>query len=61
MFSKFSELASVNKSAVDAELGKKYRDTILSPCATIDGEEMLINFLGRKPSKEAYLSSRISK
>eukprot|EP00579_Thalassiosira_antarctica_P033032 CAMPEP_0201997582 /NCGR_PEP_ID=MMETSP0905-20130828/4508_1 /ASSEMBLY_ACC=CAM_ASM_000554 /TAXON_ID=420261 /ORGANISM="Thalassiosira antarctica, Strain CCMP982" /LENGTH=691 /DNA_ID=CAMNT_0048553295 /DNA_START=20 /DNA_END=2095 /DNA_ORIENTATION=+ len=56
LFSKFSELSRDNKSVIDAHLGKKYRDTILSPCATVDGDAMLLDFLGREPSKDAFLS-----
>lgn len=56
LFSKFSALPLDNKTVVDIDLGKKYRDNILSPCATIDGEKMLRDFLGRAPSKEAFLN-----
>ncbi|KAL9182303.1 hypothetical protein ACHAXT_012955 [Thalassiosira profunda] len=59
LFSSFSKLSGEKKPLIDASLGKKYRDKILSPCATIDGEDMLVDFLERKPSKEAFLS-RIS-
>jgi len=45
-----------DKSVIDAHLGKQYRDMILSPCATLDGEKMLFNFLGREPSQDAFLS-----
>lgn len=56
LFSKFSELSSNKKSVLDLDLGKKYREKILSPCATVDGDAMLLDFLGREPSKEAFLS-----
>ena len=56
LFSKFSELSDKNQSVIDRDLGMKYRDTILSPCATADGEKMLVDFLGREPSKDAFLS-----
>mmetsp|Transcript_16803 Transcript_16803/g.36429 ORF Transcript_16803/g.36429 Transcript_16803/m.36429 type:complete len:92 (+) Transcript_16803:97-372(+) len=61
LFSKFGELSRENKSVLDVGLGKRYRDKILSPCATRDGEAMLLDFLGREPSKDAFLASRIQK
>lgn len=47
--------ADENHSVIDIGLGKKYRENILSPGATIDGEMMLLQFLGRKPVKDAFL------
>ena len=56
LFSKFDDVSRVyDKSVIDVNLGKLYRDKILSPCATLDGETMLINFLGREPSQDAFL------
>ena len=60
LFSKFEELSVDEKSIIDANLGRQYRDMILSPCATLDGERMVVNFLGRESSKDAFLQSRIS-
>lgn len=61
LFSKFNAIsADGNKSVVDIGLGKKYREKILSPCATLNGEVMLLQFLGREPTKDAFLG-RISK
>lgn len=51
LFSDFLKGSSV----MNGSLGKKYRETILSPCATVDGDTMLRNFLGREASNEAFL------
>jgi thimet oligopeptidase len=40
---------------MDPSLGRKYRDTILAPCATVDGDAMLQNFLGREASLNPFL------
>eukprot|EP00957_Ditylum_brightwellii_P198445 15123411-Ditylum_brightwellii.AAC.1 len=42
LFSEFEQASSV----VQYDLGLKYRETILSPCAMLDGNTMLRNFLG---------------
>lgn len=60
LFGEFEQVVSENRPIVDADLGKRYRDLILSPCATIGGDEMLRNFLGREPSKTAFLDHILS-
>eukprot|EP00804_Cyclotella_cryptica_P009207 CCRYP_019218-RA/>CCRYP_019218-RA protein AED:0.24 eAED:0.24 QI:77/1/1/1/0.33/0.25/4/1423/702 len=54
LFSEFEALARDNKPIIDSELGRKYRQTILERGATKCGVEMLIDFLGREPSNEAF-------
>ena len=51
----FAEFENSKVGVLDESLGKKYRECILSPCATIDGDAMLENFLGRKPSLDAFI------
>lgn len=41
--------------SISAENGAKLRDTILAPCATLSGFEMLRRFLGREPNSQAWL------
>ena len=36
------------------KIGRHYRSTILEPCATIDGFEMLENFLLKKPTSTSF-------
>ena len=52
MFSLFKE-----KGALDKELGKRYREKILKRGGSLDADEFLTDFLGRKPSNEAFLKS----
>jgi len=52
----FSEFEKMETGIVDNELGERYRDAILSPCAMYDGETMLRSFLGRQPSKDAFVN-----
>ncbi len=40
-----------------ANLGVKYRRDILEPCATVDGLDMLRQFLGKEPTNEAFLKA----
>ena len=51
----FAEFENSKVGILDESLGKKYRECILSPCATIAGDSMLENFLGRKPSLDAFV------
>lgn len=41
----------------NSEIGTKYRDTILAKGGSADPEELLVNFLGRKPTQDAFLRS----
>ena len=54
LFSEFEKRQG--KTVIDPILGRKYRDTILSPCAMLDGDTMLQNFLGRPASNQAFLT-----
>ena len=40
---------------MDVGLGKKYRDVVLAPGGSQDGEDVIRQFLGREPSDEAFL------
>lgn len=51
----FSEFEAKKPQICDPTLGRKYRDTILAPCATVDGDSMLKNFLGREASLNPFL------
>jgi len=47
---------TIKKSGLtNPEIGIKYRDTILAKGGSVDPEELLINFLGRKPNQDAFL------
>lgn len=52
MFSKFEEGGILNP-----EMGKAYRDKILSRGSEVNEMDMLIDFLGREPNKEAFVKS----
>lgn len=41
----------------NADVGRDYRKHILQPGGSVDGGDMLQNFLGRKPSSDAFLTS----
>eukprot|EP00004_Rigifila_ramosa_P000596 TRINITY_DN1061_c0_g1_i1.p1 TRINITY_DN1061_c0_g1~~TRINITY_DN1061_c0_g1_i1.p1 ORF type:complete len:715 (+),score=203.14 TRINITY_DN1061_c0_g1_i1:7-2151(+) len=43
---------------LDPETGMKYRECILAPGGSLDGDVMLRNFLGRDPSLEPYLRQK---
>jgi len=51
----FSEFEAKKPNVCDPALGRKYRDTILAPCATVNGDNMLQNFLGRDASLNPFL------
>lgn len=51
MYSKFEEMGNTNP-----EVGMLYRKEILGRGGTLDADELLVNFLGREPSNEAFLS-----
>lgn len=50
MFSRFEE-----EGVTNPEVGMAYRREVLERGGTLDGDEMLRNFLGREPSNEAFL------
>jgi thimet oligopeptidase len=50
MFSRFEEEGVVNPA-----VGRRYRREILEAGGTLDGDQLLRNFLGREPSNEAFL------
>lgn len=41
---------------LNKELGMKYRKTILAPGGSKDASELLEDFLGRKPTQDAFLA-----
>jgi Zn-dependent oligopeptidase len=45
-------------SVLDAEAGRQYRDKILARGGSMDAIDMLRDFLGREPSKAAFLRSK---
>eukprot|EP00241_Pyramimonas_parkeae_P004097 CAMPEP_0114254102 /NCGR_PEP_ID=MMETSP0058-20121206/16786_1 /TAXON_ID=36894 /ORGANISM="Pyramimonas parkeae, CCMP726" /LENGTH=686 /DNA_ID=CAMNT_0001368271 /DNA_START=197 /DNA_END=2257 /DNA_ORIENTATION=- len=51
----FSAFQSAGAGCMDSGLGRRYRDTILAPCASEDGMVMLRNFLQRPPSAAPFL------
>ena len=50
MFSMFKKEGVLNE-----KLGRKYRDSILAPGGSRDSMDSLIEFLGRKPTSDAFL------
>jgi thimet oligopeptidase len=50
MFSRFIE-----EGATNPVVGMRYRREILEPGGSLDGDQLLRNFLGREPSNEAFL------
>lgn len=51
----FSEFEAKRPNVCDPALGRKYKDMILAPCATVAGDDMLSNFLGREASLNPFL------
>jgi len=43
---------------LDPAPGRDYRRNILEPGGSLDGDQMLRNFLGRDPTPDAFLKSR---
>lgn len=50
MFTRFEEAGLLNPA-----IGREYRERILEPGGSIDGDDMVRNFLGREPNNEAFL------
>ncbi|MGZ8755321.1 MAG: M3 family metallopeptidase [Acidimicrobiia bacterium] len=50
MFSRFAE-----QGVTSPKVGHQYRREILEPGGSLDGDQLLRNFLGREPSNEAFL------
>jgi thimet oligopeptidase len=50
MFSRFAD-----EGVTNPEVGRRYRREILEPGGSLDGDQLLRNFLGREPSNDAFL------
>lgn len=50
MFSKFED-----EGVINPRVGMAYRRAVLERGGTVDGEQMLVDFLGREPNNEAFL------
>ncbi|HEX6301674.1 MAG TPA: M3 family metallopeptidase [Acidimicrobiia bacterium] len=50
MFSRFED-----EGVTNPEVGMAYRNEVLAKGGSLDADEMLLNFLGREPNKEAFL------
>jgi thimet oligopeptidase len=50
MFSRFED-----EGVTNPEVGMAYRNEVLATGGTLDADEMLLNFLGREPNREAFL------
>ena len=50
MFSRFGD-----EGVTNPEVGMAYRREILERGGTVDADEMLLDFLGRKPDNTAFL------
>ncbi|MCZ6737343.1 MAG: Zn-dependent oligopeptidase, partial [Actinobacteria bacterium] len=51
MFSKFEQFG-----VTDPEVGMAYREAVLAKGGTVDGDQLLRDFLGREPNNEAFLA-----
>ena len=50
MFSRFE-----TEGVTNPEVGRAYREKVLAKGGALDADEMLVDFLGRQPNKEAFL------
>ena len=50
MFSKFED-----EGVTNPKVGMAYRRAVLERGGTVDGEQLLVDFLGREPNNEAFL------
>jgi thimet oligopeptidase len=49
-------LSPFKKDMLDARVGARYRDTILSQGGQVEEMQMVRKFLGREPSSEAFFA-----
>ena len=54
-------LSAFGNNLMDARVGKRYRDTILSQGGQIEPQEMVKNFLGREPNSKAFFEELVGK
>ena len=54
-------LSAFGNNLMDARVGKRYRDTILSQGGQIEPQDMVKNFLGRDANSEAFFAELIGK
>jgi thimet oligopeptidase len=50
MFTRFEAAGLLDKA-----VGREYRERILEPGGSIDGDDMVLSFLGREPNSDAFL------
>ena len=50
MFTRFEDAGLLN-----AELGAEYRRTVLERGGSVDGDQLVRDFLGREPNSDAFL------
>ena len=54
-------LSAFGNNLMDAKVGKRYRDTILSQGGQIEPQDMVKNFLGREPNSKAFFEELVGK
>ena len=52
-------LSAFGNNLMDAKVGKRYRDTILSQGGQIEPQDMVKNFLGREPNSKAFFKELV--